>query len=1722
LNTPSAPALHDLAYTASLRRTHHTHRLALVGATFQELTEQLDAFLQDEVRPGLTFGEAGAGPQQRLVFVFPGQGAQWFGMGRQLLAQEPVFRDALQACAAAFKPYVDWSVIEQLTAPSDANRLDEIDVLQPTLFAIQVALVALWRSWGVIPSAVIGHSMGEVAAAHVAGILSLPDAARIICRRSQLLRRIRGQGAMLIAEISLGQAETLLMPYADQVSIAVSNSTRSTVLAGDPTVLESLRTQLEAQSIFCRWVKVDVAAHSPQVDPLRTDLQTALEGLAPQAAALPLYSTVTSQVCTGTELGSAYWVRNLREPVLFGPTVQHLIDDGHDRFVEISPHPLLLSAIAEGLQEREQTGQVLASLQRETDERLALLGSLGALYTTGYPVDWSSLYPAGGACVTLPSYPWQRQRFWIEPPSPGVAALPSWRALAGPGAHPLLGMPIELATAPEVHAWSGILTLSHLPYLSDHQVQDTVVLPASAYVEMVLAAAQSVFGSGAHELTHLVLHQMLVLIEDQPLATQVVLTAEGADRANVQVFSRRQDAPSEAAWNLHASVSVRRAAAAAAPAPAPNSMLDIQARCSERIAGEAHYRAMTARGLHYGPCFRGINQIWRRVGEALAQVSLPDTIDPEPSYQIHPALLDACLQTFTTAQFGTGDQDGESTPSIPVGFRSIQMFQRPAHEPVWVHIRLQSDPATSEAEPCGDMDVFDASGQLLLTLRGLQMRRLEPVEHATRADRLSSSLYALQWQAQPLLPPASQPTTAPATWLILGDRQGVGQRLQALLAAQGHHAVLVIPNTATSVPAGAHTLDPSDSAAYTKLLQTVLAANHPPCKGVVHLWSLDTPDDIDPTMVDPALGWGSIVPLVQALIHTGTRARLWFVTRGAQPVGESAARIALGQVPQWGLGLTIAQEHPELRCSRIDLHAEPMANEATMLLSEFAAREFEDQVALRPDARHVARLVAWVPTAEPQRKVRAGDQPFRLEIATPGRLDKLALRATTRQAPGPGEVEIQVEAAGLNFKDVLLALGAISDGAAEGSPRLGQECAGRIMAVGPGVTAFEVGQEVVALASMSFSTFVIADQRLVAPKPAHLTFAEAATIPVAFLTAYYALHHVARLMPGERILIHAATGGVGLAAIQLAQRCGAEIFATAGSPEKRAFLKALGVAHVMDSRSLAFVDQVRELTAGAGVDVVLNSLGGEFIAASFGVLADYGRFVELGRRDYDQDRKLGLKPFLKNLSFSLLDLRGMMDQRPQVISAALQEVMALVTTRALTPTVRQVVPVERIDEAFHTMAQARHIGKIAVSFAERSRTQIQVGMPTQVVRPDGTYVITGGLGGIGLTVARWLVAQGAQHLVLIGRRAPDRAAAQVVADLQEHGTTVVARQADVTDRAALAAVFTSMADMPPIRGVIHAAAVLNDATVLKLDAPGFAQVLAPKVHGAWNLHQLTRDLPLDFFVLFSSVASLIGSSGQGNYAAANAFLDMLAHYRQAQGLPALSINWGAWAEVGLAAERSNRGERLMQQGIASFTPEEGVELLGRLLRYAPVQVGAVLLNLRQWLQAYPGAAALPLFIQLRQTDTAEDVPQSGQHAMRTALEAAEPTQRRALLETHLREQIAQVLRLSPSQIGVRTPLGTIGFDSLLALELRNRLEASLGLALSGTLIWGYPTIQALVPYLAEKMDIPLEPAKSAAPPPKEPEPAPQADHVLDFLLDQGVLDELEQLSDEEVRRMLST
>ncbi|MBZ0294963.1 MAG: SDR family NAD(P)-dependent oxidoreductase, partial [Anaerolineae bacterium] len=1220
------------------------------------------------------------------------------------------------------------------------------------------------------------------------------------------------------------------------------------------------------------------------------------------------------------------------------------------------------------------------------------------------------------------------------------------------------------------------------PYLVDHQVQRRVVLPAAAYLEIALAAARDALGDGLHQLRDVTLHEALFLSADEATVMQVALSPQ----MTFEIYSQQSDS-----WVLHVSGTVFTDREGQTPDFEVDVVMTAQTQLEQpdsRVDGSVHYGLMAQRALHYGPAFQGINAFTLDGDEGAARVTLPDHAN---RYQLHPALLDAAFQLLLEKL-----PDTNQDTYLPVELDMLAFYSQPeqAHE----LYALAQWTAITDSNLTGDVRLVDETGRILAAVYGLRMKRV-----TRESTLLHEGVYQVAWTPAEIDPAAQAETDG--SWLVFADTQGVGTALVEHLNDVGSRTAVVFAGDAFAEAVDSWTVNPASEADFDALLSALDADFIGSCRGVTFLWPLDADTDQLP---DAAYsGVISALYLSRMLSRAGLSLPVWLITCGAQAVDGPVA--APAQSSLWGLGAVMSNEYADLQPVRIDL--DPTQIDIQALMCELTLAGVEDQIAYRGSQRYVARLESFAVDEAADESavtlVSPEEQPFRAEVTVPGVLDNLRLGAMSRLNPVEGEVEIEVHATGLNFMNVMAALGVLP-GYDDGIGPLGIECAGRIVQVGDGVDEWQVGDEVVAIAFNSLATHAVTDAHLVARKPEHLSFAEAATIPIVFLTAYYALHDLARMQRGERVLIHSGAGGVGLAAIQLVQMAGAEAWATVGNDEKREYLHQLGVQHVMNSHSLAFADDVLTATDGEGVDIVLNSLAGAAIGRGLAILRPYGRFVEIGKRDIYGNTPMGLQPFSRNLSYFAVDLDKMARERPDKVGVMLREIMALVENGDLQPLPLQTFPAAQVADAFRFMAQGKHIGKIVILPREgESPVHIPAGAK---VRADGSYLITGGLGGLGLTVAHWLASQGAGQIVLVGRRAPDAFAAEHIEAMRAAGADVRTVQADVTDADSVAQLMQAIQqDMLPLRGVFHAAGLLDDGLMEQLDAPRFHKVMSPKVEGAWHLHQMTLDAELDWFVLFSSVSALLGIPGQANYAAGNAFMDGLAHYRRTMELPALSVNWGPWADIGLAAAQANRGVRLTTRGLGSIAPQDGIRALETLLAQATAQVTVMTFDANQWAQVYPTANQSSLLKEM--IGEIEQAPEAAatksSESIRDRLVAVESdAARMSLLQDHIREQVGAVLGLATPRVDVNKPLRNQGLDSLMTLEMRNRLEASLGLKLSATLVFNYPSVVALTKYLGEKLDL-VKTATVAAT--AAPEPV------------QEQIDDFEELSQEEVEAMLA-
>lgn len=1632
LEAPSA-ALPDACFTAGAGRSHFGHRLAVTGTSAEDLATALRNHLAG--RPAGA-GAAGAEPGARpkIAFLYTGQGSQYVGMGRSLYAEQPVFRDVIDACDAALLGPLGRSLVDLLYGPdASEDELKQTGFAQPAIFAVEVALSRLWQSWGIEPAVVCGHSIGEYAAAHIAGVLCLEDALAIVAARGRLMQELPAGGAM--AAIFAGESAVraaLRDAGVDQenaIAVASVNTPNETVVSGTAEAVGAIVERFKAEGVRTHPLRVSHAFHSPLMRGIVAPFEAEVKARRLDAPRIPVVSTVSGAKITGGEfVTAAYWGGQITSPVRFAAAVETLAADGVTVFLEVGPSPILTGLARQVLPDARDG--LLGSIQKsEAGDRQHLLKSLAALYAKGAEVNWPAVFAGTGARkAVVPGYPFQRKRYYRSPIVDAAAEGP----VAVPGrAHPYLGQKIQSIALPaDTALYQTVFTAEQPTFLRDHRIFGKIISPAAAHLSMALAAA-----GGEWNLEDIAFTAPLVIEEGRPRTVQVIVEGDGSGSPAYRLMSREGDDP-DARWITHSSGHWRRAGA---EAPAPVDLDALKARCPGVSTPAEFYARIGTMGYQTGPSFQCVRAICAGENEAFCHVEAGQAIDPGA---VHPGLIDSLLQTVLPAcESAIVHMLEAESVLIPLHMGSVRVLGSLA-QPLHAHTRV----AVSQNVVKSQIVAYDSCGVAVLEICDFLLKQTDRArlyQEMKEDDR--RLVHVLDWIP---LPPAEAPDGAAATgWIVVSGDRGWGGALAHALEQDGVDVLRVAPGTPDMAAIGAW-FARSKSA-------------------TVPLLFADQGDGVDP-MADCRQVCLHLLALVRELAGLEGRERiaLWILTRNAQTLIGDGAR---AEAPPhdgpalWGFGRAIAQEFPEIRGGMIDVDGAPGPAALTTVRAAVLAVQGEDHLALRRgDQVFAGRLSPVRGVTERPAALASASEAYFLDKGPRQTLDDLVFKPRRRRPPAAGEVEVAVQASALNFRDVLNALGRYPGEAG----LLGFEAVGTIAALGANVTDLALGDGVIVIGVTGCiaSHMTVARSRVVR-KPERLAVTDAVTLPATFLTAHYALNHLGGMKRGDRVLIHAAAGGVGLAAVQMAQAAGAEIFATAGSDAKRAYLADLGVPHIMNSRTTDFAAEIGRLTGGKGVDLVLNSLTGEAIEASFSALAENGCFLEMGKIDiWDDARVRERNPSWRYRPF---DLGRVVEEDEALIIGMFADLLGEIEAGRLKPLPTTVFAMADAEEAFRFMAQGRHMGKIVLSRAEEHRRERfeEQGL----IRPDATYLVTGGLGALGQRVAAWLADEGARHIVLSGRRPPDVAAKAAIAGLAERGVEVVVAQGDVAVADDVARILE--AAPVPLRGIVHAAGVLEDGMIADLDPAAFERVLAPKVAGAWNLHRATGALDLDFFVLFSSVAAIIGNLGQANYAAANAYMDGLAMERRRQGLAATSINWGPWAETGMAAALET--DRFRSQGIDGLDPAQALRVLKHVLREDMGQPVVADVDWPAYAAAHGLAAGAGLFAALLADSGAETAKVAVAAAGRdivAELRAILPVEREACMRGYLQDLARQTLGYDHAEtIESDRPLVEQGFDSLMSVDMRNRLNRDLGKTLPASLLFDYPSLDKVARFLLDQV-----------------------------------------------------
>jgi acyl transferase domain-containing protein/acyl carrier protein len=1332
LSTDLTPTLVDIATTTSIGRSHLTRRVALLAESRSGLESDLRSLAGGQLPANAAEGTVRAGQRPKVAFLFTGQGSQYAGMGRRLYETEPVFSSALDEAAAILEGHLRRPLLETIFT-KDGSNLTQTEFVQPALFAIEYALTELWRSWGITPSIVMGHSVGEYVAACAAGVFTLEQALTLIADRARLMQELPAGGGMAAVFADEATVTRQLTEFADRLAIAALNGPEEIVVSGDADALNALLARLKNDGIKSSLLEVSHAFHSPLLDPMLDAFERRARDVKYTAPRIRLLSNLTgAPFAAGSFPDAHYWRRHAREPVRFAPCLDALKDEGITTLVEIGPQPTLLALAGRALPDASWT--TVASLRKGRDDRHEMLSGLAKLYVCGTSVNWEALTRGRpGRRVALPTYPFRRERYWA---APGEIARGSIRS-----GHPLLGERRELARAPGTYIWESDVSLKTHPWLEDHRVEGTVIVPATAYMEIAMASAREVFGSAPVSIQQIENLKPMVLHDDEIRLLQTFLVVEGGNVGRLEVHScleGRQDEPVTAArWTAHVTATISQIQSE----PPGNGLAIVNAareQFARTLTGREFYALSAAKGNQWGPCFQGVDHAWVGDGEAVARIQVPNKLAHEVSrYQFHPAISDACGHALVAAVSNKQTGVGSQGAFVGSGVGETRFYRSPAGTTLWAHAKLRR-PADGESNiVVGDVKVYDPDGTPVSETRDARLWFFDEHPNDAAPAVPTDWSYKVRWHAQSRGGAGVRSAKA-GPWLIFADSSGLAECIAAGRQALDSKTILVAPGDQWSFSGDRASIRPGEPGDYNRLLESV---GKPAV--VLHLWSMQATDRL-PIDRAFAVGSGSLLHLLHALLAAEAKPqpRVWAVTREAQAVATADRCDAPWNAALWGLGRTLAVENAEIWGGLIDVGRDvPIEWAAEQLVAEISAATPEDKIAYRSRQRYVARL--------------------------------------ERHRPARNRTE---------------------------------------------------------------------------------------------------------------------------------------------------------------------------------------------------------------------------------------------------------------------------------------------------SFAPKA---------------DATYLITGGLGGIGLAVARWLVEQGAKHLLLVGRT---RLAASDIRSDSDPDTTAARRAAAVATLKSLGAeVETAAIDIaiegqleeclekrrargaPAIAGVFHAAGVLQFQPLGALDVSSLRAAMAAKVDGAWQLHRLFAKTPLDCFVLFSSSSALLNSPLLGGYAAGNAVLDALAHHRRACGLPALSINWGTWGEVGMAVEAGRTATGDMLKGAGVIDTSKGLAALRQLLEAGETQVAIMPIDWLEFSRAYPAFASDPLLQQMV-VDMGCDSGSELQGLSVRRIAEGSPEQRAAMIGGYLREQAARVLGMGVSRFDDQLALSSYGFDSLMAVQLKNKIEADLGIIIPLIRFLHGPSVGELVPSICEGLE----------------------------------------------------
>jgi acyl transferase domain-containing protein/thioesterase domain-containing protein/acyl carrier protein len=1702
LDTHPQQPLADICYSANTGRAHLEHRLGLVARNIQQLREQLTAFLSCPESDSFHHDIYIDKKPPLIAFLFTGQGSQFVGMGQELYQTQPTFRRAIDRCAELLAPDLDVSLLDILyTSPT---AIHQTGYAQPAIFALEYALYQLWRSWGIQPSVVMGHSVGEYVAACVAGVFSLEDGIKLIAARGRLMQGINRHGKMVAVWATVATVEGVIARYPDSVSIAAINGRENLVISGDAEAIDTIVADLQSQDIKTKPLEVSQAFHSPLMQPILAEFRQVAQTISFSRPQLPLISNV-SGTWVETEIATAdYWVNHIQKPVQFARSLATVKQANYQYFLEIGAKPILIGMgqLEESDNSDDKSSQWLASLNPRRSDWQQILDTLGKLYVKGSPIDWLGFdrdYPRYR--LPLPTYPWQQQRYWIEAshhvPSQGL--LPATHAH-----HPLLGN--RLNSPLKDILFTSQVSQNSPAFLAEHCLYETTVFPATAYLEMALTAGKEVLPPGNLTITDFSIQQALILPEAEVKNLQLILSPRDCGKYSFQIFSENLGND----WQLHVSGKVGIAATPEQPITTHLSNW-FTAEITE-ILPEDFYDICRQQGIDLGASFHSLKRLGIHQGIVLGQVELSAALIVEAEdYIIHPILLDACLQTLGLAFEELSPQQ----IYLQVGFEQLQIYGNIGFH-LWSQLQVRPVVDVNQPMRIVDINLFNADGILVVQISGLQLMRTSRQGLLNNHNKQWQNwLYQLDWQPQLRFSHQSSPPDYLLTPLEiyqqlkpqfpqLSQQKHLSEYQAALIQLEG----LAIDYLLAAFAQMGWTWQVGQQFSLAEIAQKL---------GIVNQHSR------------------LLNRLLEMLLPVGILRQIddvWQVlSLPENQFPQSRQQQLLTQYPVAEAELTILARCGDNLASVLRGVSDPLQllfpqgdlitasnmyqrSPGSMLMNTLAQKAIAKALEKLPDSRGLRVLEVGAGTGG----TTAGILPLLNQEQTEYVFTDIGAVFTTQAAERFSDfdfvkyqvldIEVNPDSQGFTHHqyDIILAANVLH---ATADLRQTLENIRRLLAPG-GILVLIEGSSPMGWIDLTFGLtegwwrFTDVDVRPHYPLLsgqqwidllATTGFPEAINFVSGLDNPQIAAQSAVIVAQADKVIAKKPTSADGWL-----------IFAdsTGLAQQLVSQLEAQGKTSIVVIPGTKY-EQVEEREfkinpANPGeCDRLITTIKHEYTTIT-GIIHCWSLNTPLPPNISSDDLEAALQLSCGSTLHLLQSLIGGNFPQPPalwLVTRASQSIAESSPALAQSPLwglgktiamehpefrcrLIDLDPLSHGDEVSQLLAEIfspqtnsqEHLAfRQGQAYTLRfRRSELRQFSPVKF-SPDATYLITGGLGGIGLVVAEWMVAQGARNLMLVSRSSPDRATQTTLKQLQKTGANILVEPVDVSVFAQIEAIFTKIQQsMPPLKGIIHAAGIFEDRLLRDHQWELFRRVFAAKVNGTWHLHTLTQEMNLDFFVLISSGSSMLGALGLGNYVAANAFLDAIAHYRQLQGLPGLSINWGAWDKLGMAFSVGQEREAQWETGgMNVMDSEPALQALGYLLQQEQPQVGVISIDWQKFLAQLPQGVDLQLFAEFMDTATASLTPTS-QSKFQQQLETAPASDQRKLLTAHIQTQVAHLMGLKSGEL--LTPhqaFFDLGMDSLMSVELRNRLQKSLGCNLPSTLTFQYPTIAALIDYLADEV-----------------------------------------------------